>query len=164
VTFDPGQTTQTISVLVNGDRAGEPNETFVVNLIHAGGAAIGDGQGVGTIVDDEPRLSIDDVSKNEGSHGTTQFVFTVSLSSASDVGVSVNFTTADRTAQALEDYDARSGTLAFSAGETSKTVVVSVKGDRKVELNEEFYLNLSGAVGAFVTDNQGIGVIRNDDR
>jgi hypothetical protein len=41
---------------------------------------------------------------------------------------------------------------------------VSVKGDRRVELNEEFYVNLSGAVGAFIADSQDVGVILNDDR
>src|SRR5262245_17950126 len=32
LTFDPGRTTQTISVTVNGDRKFEPDETFLVNL------------------------------------------------------------------------------------------------------------------------------------
>ena len=60
---------------VNGDRTGEPNETFVINLGQAsGGAVIADGQGVGTILDDEPRVAINDVSKNEGDSGMTQFV------------------------------------------------------------------------------------------
>jgi hypothetical protein len=36
---------------------------------------------VGTIADDEPRISINDVSKKEGKKGqTTQFIFTVALS------------------------------------------------------------------------------------
>ncbi len=54
--------------------------------------------------------------------------------------------------------------LAFNAGEASKTVAVAVKGDRKFEWQEVFYLNLSGAAGAFVVNSQGTGVIRNDDR
>ena len=43
-------------MLVNGDRLAEPNETFVVNLSSPTNATIADGQGVGTIVDDEPRI------------------------------------------------------------------------------------------------------------
>jgi hypothetical protein len=35
--------------------------------------AIANGQGVGTIVDDEPRISISDVTKREGRKGTTLF-------------------------------------------------------------------------------------------
>src|SRR5262249_30621086 len=61
-----GQTTGTITVPVIGDRLGEPDETFVVNLSGATNATIADGQAVGTIVDDEPRISINDVSKKEG--------------------------------------------------------------------------------------------------
>jgi probable HAF family extracellular repeat protein len=56
VTFNPGQTTATIQVLVNGDRTAESNETFVVNLTSVSGSAlVSDGQGVGTIVDDEKK-------------------------------------------------------------------------------------------------------------
>src|SRR5439155_13121556 len=58
LTFAPGETSKTSSVLINGDRRPEPNETFVVNLSSPTNATIADGQGVGTIVDDEPRISI----------------------------------------------------------------------------------------------------------
>ena len=136
----------------------------MVNLSLAEGAVIGDGQGTGTILDDESRITISDVSKNEGQSGTTKFVFSVSVSPASAVAVSVTFATADGSARSVEDYDARSGTLAFNAGETSKTVAVTVRADKKFEFDEMFYLNLSGAAGAFVMDSQGVGVVRNDDR
>ena len=66
---------------------------------------IGDAQGVGTIVDDEPRVGINSVTKNEGNSGTTQFVFTVSLSAASDAAVSLNFATANGSAKSPEDYE-----------------------------------------------------------
>jgi hypothetical protein len=45
-----------------------------------------------------------------------------------------------------------------------KTVAVTVRADKKFEFDEMFYLNLSGAAGAFVMDSQGVGVVRNDDR
>jgi hypothetical protein len=53
LTFAVGVTTQTVTVLVNGDTAPEPTETFVVNLSAPTGATISDGQGVGTILDDD---------------------------------------------------------------------------------------------------------------
>ena len=97
VTFAAGETSKTISVLVNGDRAGEVNETFSVNLsLVEGNAVLADSQATGTIVDDEPRVRINGVSKNEGNNGTTSFVFTVTLSAASGAPVSVNFATADQ--------------------------------------------------------------------
>ncbi len=156
-------------MLVNGDRTGELDETFTVNVgLAAGNAVIGDAQGVGTIVDDEPRVGINSVTKNEGNAGTTQFVFTVSLSAASDAAVSLNFATANGSAKSPEDYSANSGSLSFAAGQTSKTVTVVVKGDRTREAQEVFYVNLSGAVGALIPQSWGVningtGVVKNDD-
>jgi hypothetical protein len=77
-------------VLVNGDRLGEPNETFVVNLSAPTNATIADGQGIGAILDDEPRMSINDVTVTEGNTGAVNATFTVSLSVAYDVAVTVH--------------------------------------------------------------------------
>jgi probable HAF family extracellular repeat protein len=164
LTFSPGQTSRTVTVVVNGDRIGEPNETFFLNLSQPAGAVIADGQGVGTILDDEPRLSITDVALVEGNSGTRQFVFTVSLSAAYDVPVTVNFATANGTAKAGEDYNARSGAVTFAPGQTSATISIVVKGDRKREASETFFLNLFNAAGAFLLDSQGKGTILDDDR
>ena len=52
-------TTYTFSVDVNGDTSFEPNETFFVNVTNVTGAFIADGQGLGTIVNDDvsgPRI------------------------------------------------------------------------------------------------------------
>ncbi|NJP11113.1 MAG: hypothetical protein HC866_17920 [Leptolyngbyaceae cyanobacterium RU_5_1] len=54
LTFNPGETSQTISVPILGDTIVENNETFVVNLSNAVNAAIADNQGIGTIQNDEP--------------------------------------------------------------------------------------------------------------
>ena len=53
VTFAPGTTTASFTVSVVGDLVDEPNETFVVNLSSPTNATIADGQGVGTIIDDD---------------------------------------------------------------------------------------------------------------
>jgi probable HAF family extracellular repeat protein len=118
VSFAPGETSKTITVLVNGDRMAEPNETFFINLSGATNATIADGQGVGTIIDDEPRVSISDVSKSEGKKGkTTLFVFTVTLSAAYDQPVTMSFRTTDGTATTGDnDYVAKTGTLTFAPG------------------------------------------------
>src|SRR6185436_19975209 len=76
LTIPAGQTTGTITVLVNGDRLAEPNESFFVNLSSATNATIVDGQGVGTVLDDEPRISINDVRTKESNSGLTAFAFT----------------------------------------------------------------------------------------
>ena len=48
-----GSTTYTFDVLVNGDVNFEPNETFFVNVTNVTGATLLDGQGVGTINNDD---------------------------------------------------------------------------------------------------------------
>ena len=51
--FAPGETSKTIVVNVTGDATIEPNETFAVNLSNAVDASIGDGQAIGTILNDD---------------------------------------------------------------------------------------------------------------
>ncbi len=52
-TIAAGNQTYTFDVLVNGDTAFEPNETFTVNVSNVSGASLLDGQGVGTINNDD---------------------------------------------------------------------------------------------------------------
>jgi parallel beta-helix repeat protein len=53
LTFDPGQTTKTITVLVNGDTIIENDETFTVNLSNPQNATIASGAGTGAIQNDD---------------------------------------------------------------------------------------------------------------
>lgn len=103
------------------------------------------------------------MSKIEGNTGTSAFVFTVSLSPTSTGTVTVNYATANGSAAAGSDYTATSGSLTFSAGQTSKTVTVNVAGDTLKEANEIFVVNLSSAIGATLFDAQGLGTITNND-
>lgn len=166
LTFNPGVISLPVSVGILGDTAQEANETFYLNLSNPGGATLADSQGVGTIVNDDtsPALRIADVSQAEGNSGTRAFAFTVSLSPASTGTVTVRYATANGTATTgRRDYSATSGTLTFSAGQTSKTVNVSVRGDTTREANETFYVNLTVPGGATLADAQGLGTIVNDD-
>lgn len=110
-----------------------------------------------------PLLTVNDMAVSEGNSGTTGMTFTVSLSSASDQTVNVNYATANNTAFAPGDYTATSGTLTFSPGETTKTISVPLVGDTVYEADETFTLNLSNASGAAISDAQGVGIIVNDD-
>jgi len=56
LTFPANTTTQTITVIVNGDVTNEPNETFFVNLSNPNNASIADAQSVGTISNDDVTL------------------------------------------------------------------------------------------------------------
>jgi chitinase len=52
--FAPGETTKTITVLVNGDNKVESDEQFFVNLSQARNATIADARGIGTVLNDDP--------------------------------------------------------------------------------------------------------------
>jgi hypothetical protein len=165
IVIPAGQTSARITVPVKDDRLGELTETFAVNLSAATNATIEDGQGIVTIFDNEPRISINDVSMSEGKKGrTTLLTFTVTLSAAYDQPVTVSFRTVDGTATTGDgDYVARSGMLTFAPGETTRTITIEVKGDNKRESNELFYLDLFGNSNSLITRSRGVGTILNDD-
>ena len=80
ITFPPNDNSpRQISVPVTGDTRIEPDETFLVNLSNASGATIADGQGVGTIRNDDSTCTF--------SLGYTSIAFTAGA--ATDL-VSVN--------------------------------------------------------------------------
>ncbi len=165
LTFNPGETTKTITVTVQGDVVDEgSSERFTVNLSNATHATLYDAQGVGTITDDDTAsLAVSNVTVLEGNSGTTPAVFTVTLSRPAAFTVTVDYATANVTALAGSDYITASGTLTFTPGTTRQNVTVQVIGDTQDEPTEYFYLNLSNAQGAPVTDNSGVGYITDDD-
>jgi Calx-beta domain len=110
-----------------------------------------------------PTLSIADASAREGNNGTTSLVLTVTRSGNSDVQITVQYRTADGNASSKSDYTSTSGTLTFQPGQTSRTIAVAIKGDRKREPNETFTVRLSNAVGATINDAVATATILNDD-
>jgi hypothetical protein len=166
LTFPAGSTSQTLSVFIQGDLLDELDESFFVMLSNASQANIADNQGRVTIMDDDPppSLSIDDVIVTEGNAGVVDAVFTVNLSAASGLSVTVDYATADGTATTPGDYTATGlTTLTFAPGMTSQMVTVTVQGDTLDELNEIFLVNLSSPTNAIIVDGQGVGTIIDDD-
>ncbi len=166
-TIPAGSSTYTFDVLVNGDTVPETNETFFVNVTNVTGANVTDGQGQGTIVNDDaaPNLTINDVSHLEGNAGTTTYTFIVSLSAPAGAGgVTFDIATADGTAIAPGDYTAKALTgQTIPAGSSTYAFVILVNGDTTVESNETFFVNVTNATNAIITDGQGLGTITNDD-
>ena len=166
VTFTPGDLSETIVVQVIADSLDEANETFTVTLSNVNAnATILDNSGLGTITDDDgaPALSIGDVTLAEGTGGTTNFVFNVTLAPASGQTVTVDYTTQNGTAIAGSDYTATAGTLTFVAGDTSESITVPVAADAAFEPDENFTVVLSNAPLASFADDSATGTITNDD-
>ena len=166
LSFAPGQTSKSITVLVNGDTKFEADQTFSVVLSNASNGTLGTSTGTGTITNDDsrPTISINNISHIEGATGTTAYTFTVNLSNTSDESVTVNYATADGTATvANSDYTATSGTLTFNPTETSKTLTVNANGDTRKEANETFQVTLAAPVNRTIATGTGTGTIVNDD-
>lgn len=167
--FLPGQTSQTITVAVVNDLIDEALEAFNVYLTNPSpNAAITNGAGYCYIEDNDPSapptISIGDARLVEGNSGTSTMMFTIYLSQSSGQTVQVNYATANNTAKTSDnDYVAKSGTLVFAPGETSKTIQITITGDTRKEKDEKFFVTLSSAVGGTIADGQGVGTIANDD-
>ena len=165
LTFNPGEISKSLTVLVHGDIANEQNETFVVNLSAATSSTIANYQGVGTILNDDgiPGLSINDLSLVEGNTGAASASFTVALSPASGQTVTVSYGTVNGTATGGDDYQNASGSLTFNPGDTSKTITILINGDTVLEFDETYVVSLSHPSNGLITDAQGQGTILNDD-
>jgi len=103
-----------------------------------------------------PGLTVDDVSAPEDSNLT----FTITLSEVSSSNVTFDYATVGNSATDAIDYTSLSGTGAILAGELSTTVIIEVKDDKKMEIAETLFLNISNpSANSVINDNQGVGTI-----
>lgn len=162
LTFNPWEVTKKVTVAVKGDRLSEPDETFFVNLASPVQAIIARGRGVGTILNDDNRITVNNVRVSKPRRGTTLARFSVRLSSPARFPVSVTCSTVDGSASAGSDYMAMAPTtITFRPGQTLKIVTVQVKGDTIREPNETFSLKLSNSTNALIAVGTGIATIVN---
>ena len=165
--FNPGETSKTITVQVNGETLNEDDETFIVSLRKSTNSGLVDSEGRATIMNDdaEPTISVGDASVAEGNSGSVDVALPVTLSTASGKTVTVNFATADGSATEHpgNDYAGVSGVITFAPGETDDEVDVTVNGDTNVESDETFFVNLTSPTNSSVADGQGQGTIIDDD-
>jgi Tol biopolymer transport system component len=173
--FNPGDTSENLSITVNDDLLDENDETVVVDLSAPTHATLSSpASHTYTIQDNDaaPTFTINDVTMNEGNAGTTDFIFTVTKTGPTALVALVNYATASGTTNPPTDdvacvggtdYETKSGTLTFAPADTTMIVTIKVCGDITVEANETFFVNLSGATNAVIGDNQVLGSITNDD-
>ena len=168
LTFDPGETSATVSVQTVGDNIDELAEQVILNLSSATNATILDNRGFGTIIDDDTStVTITGVSVAEGNTAQRSASFLMHLSNPSDRSVGVTVGTVDGTAistTTLRDYVSYNATITFTPGQISKPATVKVIGDRRVESAETFNLVVNAVnSGALGVGNTATGTIQNDD-
>jgi Calx-beta domain-containing protein len=165
--FAGGHRKNKVAITVVGDTLDESNETFFVRLTDPVGATIADGEGKGTITDNDASPSVSSVatvSVPEGNSGDTPFAsIDVTLSAPSGRKVSVDYTTIDGSATAGSDYDLTAGTLEFAAGETIGSAIVRVLGDDATEGDETFDVDLVKPVNATLGTHPTVVTIKDND-
>jgi Calx-beta domain len=169
--FAAGQTTNSFTIpIIDDNTGGEPNRT--VNLtLSANGSTVD--TALLSIFDDEPgtpsvQFAAPTYSVGEAD-GNATLIITLSHAAAGDV--TVHYSTADGTpptdATAGADYTAVTNSVTFSAGQTSKSIVIPVANDSDPESDETFTVSLTSQTGAqfaeprtaivTIVDNDGAG-------
>jgi hypothetical protein len=164
---------KTIIIPITPDTQIEANETVMLTLSGAVGAALGSpSTAVLTISNDDSssggqlRFPQAYLSQTEGSAGTTTLTVQVQRLLGSTGAISVAYATSDGTAIAGTDYTAASGTLNWADGDSaSKSFTITISGDTLAEVDETFSVNLSSpGGGASLGPQASVQVtIANDD-
>lgn len=141
-------------------------------LLGGGGADVEDG-GLGNDVVDSAdpapevapvTISVSGNNVLEGNGGSASLTFTLTLSTASFLPVTVNVSTADGSATAGTDYTSLlNQPVVFAPGVTTQTVTVVVSSDAVNEPDETARLVLSNPTNARLQNQEAIGSINNDD-
>ena len=175
LTFNPGDTSRSVTLLVNNDNLHENDELVIVDLSSPTNATAGSpATHAYTIQDNDapPSFAVNDVTMVEGNLGSSDFIFTVTKTGPTALTATVNYATSNGMTnpaaggvfcEAGIDYETKAGVLSFSPGDLTLTLTIKVCGDALSEANETFLINLSDASNATISDNQGVGTIQNDD-
>ena len=163
--FAPGVTNMSVSVPVVGDINDEPTESFRLNLANPTNAMLLKASATATILDDDPPplVTVFDAAQLEGNSGPSFFTFPVHIYPPSGFFASVTFTTSNGTATAGSDYFPQTLTFSIPPGSTNRTIFTTIYGDREVEPDETFFLNLSRPQNLTLATNLVRGTIINDD-
>lgn len=161
IAIPSGTTTATVAIKLNPDEFGEPTESFLVRLEDAMNAEIAKAEAVVLIIDDDLMPQIE-VQPAEAAEEDGVLSFVVTLSSASQQAVTVDYETADGSAIAQEDYLPAKGTLVIPPGSTAEMVHVTLVKDKKSEPDKTLFLLLSNPKYATLTTNRVEGIIRGD--
>jgi hypothetical protein len=161
-TITSGSTSTTVNVAILDDSVYEGDEAFTLDLSGVVNGTLVDGEGQGTITDDEspPTISVDSPTVGEADGTMT---FTVSIDAAADVDTSVDYATTEGSATDGSDYTGQTGTATITKGSTSTTVDVPVLDDSVYEGDEDLTLDLSDPINGQFGVSTGTGTINDDD-
>jgi hypothetical protein len=168
-----GSVSRTFNVSIIGDTNAEPDESFAVNLSQPLAGTIADGQGIGTILNDDSTIQFSTTAVS-ASEGSKVLNVTATRSGGNQLPASVAYTTTDLAgankcdvingkASSRCDYITTLGGLNFASGETSKTISILLIDDAFAEGDETFSITLSNPSGAALGANASATLTINDN-
>jgi len=167
VNFAAGDTSQTITVNVNGDTGEESDEGFTVTLSSPSGATLTTSTASGTISNDDlPFITLAVSPASVTEDGTANLIYTFTRTGPSTSALTVNYGITG-TADAADYTGATPGTgktISFAAGSDTATLTINPTADTTIEVDEYVALTLDAGTGYIVgTTAAATGTISNDD-
>lgn len=140
-----GSSSVTVSVPIIGDEWVELDENLILVLRNPSSLTIGDGTGVGTILNDDVTQVGGDSEPDCGMTGVTTCEFVLELSRRVAFDVSVAFATSNGTASAGNEFvGVPNGAVVFPAGATRATARVTLMPGLMLPSSKYFYVDLTG--------------------
>src|SRR5438128_1256628 len=163
LTFNPGQTTKTITVPVNGDIVDESDEAFTVNLFNPTNATLSSATGTGTIIDDDGpptvTLSLSGSPMTEAG-GVATVTATLGWPSAQTVTVNLAFS---GTATLTNDYTASGTSIVIPPGSTTGSITLTAVQDSIDEVDETIVVDISTVTNGIESGTQQVTATIIDD-
>ena len=174
VTFNPGSTSETLTVTSVSDNVDEVNETIILTISSPVNGTLGTNvSDTATIIDDEisptVSLSVDDGTIGElGSHANgNSAIFTVTLSGVSSEDTIVNLGALISSTAEASDYSGLPASITINAGDLSNSFTITSANDALFENDETLTIEItsvSNSVGATENGTQEASTsIESDD-
>jgi|GEM_PF-830544 len=165
LTFNPGETSKTVSIGIVNDGVSEADETIILTLSAPSGGAVQLGsksQHIYTIYNDRPPAMFAS-ELTLGSETVSSGQVAVNLSYPADSAIEVGYSAVGGSATAGADYELAAGTLTFAAGETSRSFSVQIIDDWVNEATEKIIIGLSSSDTSIGTPGQHAYSIADDE-
>ncbi len=150
LTFEPGQTSQVVSVPILDDLEDEFTESARVSLSHATNAVLGaPATATIEILDNDPPTANFQAPEYWASEANGSVTLSVNLTKPYAQNIFVDYRTEGGTAGAGLDYVVASGTLIFTPGQTNRTFPVTILQDTVADSQETIGVRLAGFVNVY---------------
>ncbi|MGP1383813.1 MAG: beta strand repeat-containing protein [Thainema sp.] len=141
VTFNVGETSQTIAIPVIDDNLVEGDETITLNVASSSNATIGTQSATTLTLQDNDTATVSITSTTNAAEPDTDGQFVLSMTNPSSVDTIINYTVTGSATNG-SDYSQLTGTATILANQTSTTIDIAMLDDNLVEGNETIVLSL----------------------